>query len=414
MPSRCANTGTRASFCTRSTRLLPPRGTITSMHPSRPRQHRPDRSAIGGRHELDRALGQARRDQPVDASTHGSRATNGSSPSRRAGSQALPALSAQAARVRRHVRPAFVDDADHAERRAHAARSRRPFGRSQCAISSPTGSSSAAISSKPWAIAAMRASSSASRSRNEPAVPLRARQIEVPRVGREDVGGARDERVGRGRQRQGLGLARGGGEVARGSAGRPAHGPQCRLDRSGIGHSAVGRFMTSSVHIIASSGPPRSLSHIETTSNTRFPGVQPLRQRVNHTGIEVNDRASDALTRRRRTISQQRQDVMRRTILASASSVFSMAAAEPAAASRSMVQSANSWSYQLTGNLGNITRSNADVVVVDADYAGNAARFKARSPVAAVARPSPTSRLARPRNGAATGRAAAQSASRRG
>jgi len=46
MPSRCAKTGTRASCCTRATRLFPPRGTITSMSPSRPRAspHRRDRS----------------------------------------------------------------------------------------------------------------------------------------------------------------------------------------------------------------------------------------------------------------------------------------------------------------------------------------------------------------------------------
>src|SRR5438046_3165232 len=36
MPSRCANTGTRASLCTRSTRFFPPRGTMTSIAPPTP------------------------------------------------------------------------------------------------------------------------------------------------------------------------------------------------------------------------------------------------------------------------------------------------------------------------------------------------------------------------------------------
>ena len=48
----------------------------------------------------------------------------------------------------------------------------------------------------------------------------------------------------------------------------------------------------------------------------------------------------------------------------------------PATANQSIVRSAQSWSYQLTGNLGNITSSNADVVVVDADSGGNASRFQ--------------------------------------
>src|SRR5258708_1142584 len=41
MPSRCANTGTRASASTRATRLLPPRGTMTSTLPFNPVSSRP-------------------------------------------------------------------------------------------------------------------------------------------------------------------------------------------------------------------------------------------------------------------------------------------------------------------------------------------------------------------------------------
>ncbi len=39
------------------TRLLPPRGTITSMAPSRPFEHHADRLAVGGRHQLDGVSG---------------------------------------------------------------------------------------------------------------------------------------------------------------------------------------------------------------------------------------------------------------------------------------------------------------------------------------------------------------------
>ena len=47
-----------------------------------------------------------------------------------------------------------------------------------------------------------------------------------------------------------------------------------------------------------------------------------------------------------------------------------------ARADRSLVKSATSWSYQLQGNVGRIASSNADLVVVDPDHAGSAARFR--------------------------------------
>lgn len=47
-------------------------------------------------------------------------------------------------------------------------------------------------------------------------------------------------------------------------------------------------------------------------------------------------------------------------------------------ASQALVKAAQSWSYQLTGNMNAIAGSSADVVVVDADYAGAAARFKTK------------------------------------
>ncbi len=56
----------------------------------------------------------------------------------------------------------------------------------------------------------------------------------------------------------------------------------------------------------------------------------------------------------------------------------SMAVANSAVANQSMIRSAQSWSYQLTGNLSKIVSSSADVVVVDADAGGNASRFKSK------------------------------------
>jgi cysteinyl-tRNA synthetase len=47
-------------------------------------------------------------------------------------------------------------------------------------------------------------------------------------------------------------------------------------------------------------------------------------------------------------------------------------------AGRGLVRSAKSWSYQLQGNVGRIAASNADVVVVDPDHAGSAARFRTK------------------------------------
>lgn len=49
-----------------------------------------------------------------------------------------------------------------------------------------------------------------------------------------------------------------------------------------------------------------------------------------------------------------------------------------AEAGQALVKSAKSWSYQLQGNVGRIASSSADVVVVDPDHAGPAARFKTK------------------------------------
>ena len=72
-----------------------------------------------------------------------------------------------------------------------------------------------------------------------------------------------------------------------------------------------------------------------------------------------------------------RTDIMRRTAIATAA-VLSAFLTPTAEAGQSLVRSAQSWSYQLTGNMSNIISSNADVVVVDAESGGAAARFKTK------------------------------------
>ena len=119
MPSRWAKTGTRASSCTRSTSVLPPRGTITSIVPSRPRSISPTaaRSVVGtswiasarqarGAQALDEAgVDRARRAHAVRAAAEDHRVAR---------------LEAERAGIGGDVGPALEDDADDAERRAHA------------------------------------------------------------------------------------------------------------------------------------------------------------------------------------------------------------------------------------------------------------------------------------------------------
>lgn len=73
-------------------------------------------------------------------------------------------------------------------------------------------------------------------------------------------------------------------------------------------------------------------------------------------------------------------DIRSRGVLAvvASAALLMSALSREASANRSMVMSAQSWSYQLTGNMGNIRSSNADVVVVDADNSGSAAQFKSK------------------------------------
>jgi cysteinyl-tRNA synthetase len=54
-------------------------------------------------------------------------------------------------------------------------------------------------------------------------------------------------------------------------------------------------------------------------------------------------------------------------------------AATPALADRDTVRKAQSWSYQLQGDLSSTKRSNADVAVVDPDHAGSADKLKTKA-----------------------------------
>ena len=118
-PSRWANTGTRASSCTRATRLLPPRGTITSRLPPRPFSISPTaaRSRVGTREIAASGRPAARR-----PSTRHSWIEAGRQETVRAAAQdrGIAGLETKRAGVGRDIGPALVDHADDAERRRDA------------------------------------------------------------------------------------------------------------------------------------------------------------------------------------------------------------------------------------------------------------------------------------------------------
>ena len=107
------------------------------------RQHRADRGAIGGGHQLDRVGGQAGGGEPGDQRGVDRAVALPPLPIRRAGSRHCPPSTHRARGVGGDVGAAFVDDADHADRHAHA-RQARPLGRSVRRSPAPTGSASAA------------------------------------------------------------------------------------------------------------------------------------------------------------------------------------------------------------------------------------------------------------------------------
>ena len=80
----------------------------------------PDRGAVARRHELDRGLRQARRRAAPRAARRGSRGSSDEALGAAAQDRGVAGLEAQRAGVGGHVRAALVDDADDAERHAHA------------------------------------------------------------------------------------------------------------------------------------------------------------------------------------------------------------------------------------------------------------------------------------------------------
>ncbi len=117
MPSRCLIIGTRASFMSRSIRLLPPRGTITSTYSviviSLPTAARSDVATTCTASCGKPAASSASPISFASAVLHSS----ASEPPRRI--VALPDLRQSAAASIVTLRTRFVDDADHAERHAH-------------------------------------------------------------------------------------------------------------------------------------------------------------------------------------------------------------------------------------------------------------------------------------------------------
>ena len=105
-------------------------------------------------------------------------------------------LQAQRAGIGGHVRPALVDDADHAQRHAHAADAQavraRPLRDRRCRSGRPARRSS----SSPRAIASTRAASSLSRSSSARAQARGLRFAHVLGIGRQDRGRLRAHRGG--------------------------------------------------------------------------------------------------------------------------------------------------------------------------------------------------------------------------
>ena len=84
-----------------------------------PGEHQPDGGAVAGRHHLDRFRRQAGLGQTLDeAAVDGARGTIGVGAA--AQDRGIARLEAERPGIGGHVRPALIDDADHAERRAHA------------------------------------------------------------------------------------------------------------------------------------------------------------------------------------------------------------------------------------------------------------------------------------------------------
>ena len=179
-PSRWPITGTRASACTRSTRLRPPRGTITLIAGPGPRASCPTaaRSVVGT--SWMAAAGRPASRSPLDQAGvdggAGEAALRAAAQDHRIGR-----LQAQRARIGRHVGTALVDDADDAQRHAHAldpqAVGPRPFARSRRRWDRPARRSPRC----PRAMASTRLSSSCSRS-SMAALRPRARAASMSRA----------------------------------------------------------------------------------------------------------------------------------------------------------------------------------------------------------------------------------------
>ena len=118
MPSRCANTGTRASACTRATETLaaPWHNDVDAAVEAG--EHRTDGSAIADRHQRNRrlrqvrggkALGESGMDRGIGMMRLGAAAQD----------RSIAGLEAQRAGIGGDVRTALVDDAHDAQRDAH-------------------------------------------------------------------------------------------------------------------------------------------------------------------------------------------------------------------------------------------------------------------------------------------------------
>ena len=170
MPSRWAKTGTRASFCTRATRVLPPRGTMTSIVPSSPRSISPtaSRSVVGT--IWIEASGRPAALRPATRQAWMARDECAlSEPPRRI--TALPDLSVSApASAVTFGRLSKITPMTPSGVRTRAMSS--PLGRVHSAITWPTGSGSSAMVRSPSIMPSIRLSLSCRRSRKAFEMPF--------------------------------------------------------------------------------------------------------------------------------------------------------------------------------------------------------------------------------------------------
>ena len=221
-------------------------------------QQQADRGPVGGRHALDRGLGQSgSREallQAIQDRARGMEAFGAAAQDRR-----VAGLEAEPAGVRRHVGPALVDDADHAERHRDPG-DPEPVGPVPFGQHAPhrVGERGDRLEARGHGLAAAGVELEAVEQGG--AQPLGPGRLHVAPVGFEDLVAALADRLGRGSQRPDLGFRCGQRELVRGGSRRAAQlrhpgGQIVPQDRGLSGHGILPHIRTKSSRWISSSRP---------------------------------------------------------------------------------------------------------------------------------------------------------------